>query len=405
MVSVRNQQLQGVLAQFLEFARVYDGLQAEQRVDICDFAFGNPHELPLPQYGAVLQKYAVPQNKDWFAYKMNERASQEHVARSLQQRVGIAYAPEDVCMTNGAAGALNIVLATLLDPGDEVIINLPPWFFYEAYIVACGGIAVKVKVKPEDFDLDIEAIRQAISTRTRAIIVNSPNNPTGKIYAPETLRALGEMLSEASRRMGRTIYLISDEAYSRILFDGRTFASPTGFYADSILVYTYGKTLLTPGQRLGYLALAPTMARRQEMRYAMDLTQVVNGWAYTSALMQYSMPDLEKLCIDIKQLQHKRNWMVHELSSMGYQLRTPEGTFYLLVKSPLEDDIAFTKLLAEKGIYCLPGSTAEIPGYFRISLTANEEMIRRSIPGFLAAIEQVQVAESRPRAHSSVPET
>ncbi len=110
--------------------------------------------------------------------------------------------------------------------------------------------------------------------------------------------------------------------------------------------------------------------------------------------MQYSMPDLETLCIDIEHLQHKRNWMVHELSDMGYQLGTPEGTFYLLVKSPLEDDVAFTKLLAEKGIYCLPGSTAEIPGYFRISLTANEEMIRRSIPGFFAAIEQVQMVES-----------
>jgi aspartate aminotransferase len=393
MVSARNQQLQGVLAKFNEFASVYDGLQAEQRTGICDFAFGNPHELPLPEFGATLQKYAVPQNKDWFGYKMNERASQEHVARSLQQRVGIPYAPEDVCMTNGAAGALNIALATLLDPGDEVIINLPPWFFYEAYIIASGGVAVKVKVKPDDFDLDVEAIRQAITTRTRAVIVNSPNNPTGKIYPPETLRALGEMLSTESRRVGRTIYLISDEAYSRILFDGRNFASPTGFYADSILVYTYGKTLLTPGQRLGYLALAPTMAGRQELRYAMDLTQVVNGWAYTSALMQYSMPDLEKLCIDMEQLQHKRNWMVHELSAMGYQVGTPEGTFYLLVKSPLEDDTAFTKLLAEKGIYCLPGSTAEIPGYFRISLTANEDMIRRSMPGFLAAIEQVGVAE------------
>ena len=290
------------------------------------------------------------------------------------------------------AGALNIVLATLLDPGDEVIINLPPWFFYEAYIVACGGVAVKVKVKPDDFDLDIEAIRQAITTRTRAVIVNSPNNPTGKIYTPETLRALGEMLSEESRRIGRIIYLISDEAYSRILFDGRSFSSPTGFYADSILVYTYGKTLLTPGQRLGYLALAPTMAGRQEMRSAMDLTQVVNGWGYTSALMQYAMPELEKLCIDIGHLQHKRDWMVHELSSMGYQVGTPEGTFYLLVKSPLEDDIAFTKLLAEKDVYCLPGSTAEIPGYFRISLTANVEMISQSIPRFHAAFEQVQAA-------------
>lgn len=392
MASARNQQLQGIMGRFLQYFAMYSQARADAGDDVCDFAFGNPHDMPMPEFGAALLKYAVPQNKDWFAYKMSERASQEHVARSLQQRLGIAYAPEDVCMTNGAAGALNIALATLLDPGDEVIINLPPWFFYEAYIAACGGVTVKVNVKPDDFDLDIEAIRQAITTRTRAIIVNSPNNPTGKIYPPETLRALGEMLSEESRRIGRIIYLISDEAYSRILFDGQTFASPTGYYPDSILVYTYGKTLLTPGQRLGYLALAPTMAGRQELRNAVAVTQIVNGWAFTSALMQHSLPELETLCIDIEQLQHKRNWLVHELGDMGYQVGTPEGTFYLLVKSPLEDDVAFTNLLAEKGILCLPGSTAEIPGYFRISLTANEEMIRQSIPGFLAALEEVQVA-------------
>jgi aspartate aminotransferase len=354
----------------------------------CDFAFGNPHDMPLPAIGATLQKYAIAQNKDWFAYKLNEETSQQHVASTLQQRVGLPYAPEDVCMTNGAAGALQIALTTLLDQGDEVIINLPPWFFYEAYIAACGGVTVKVKVKPEDFDLDVEAIRQAITPRTRAVIVNSPNNPTGRIYPAETLTALAKVLEDASQQHGRPIYLISDEAYSRILFDGKRFASPTGFYPYSLLVYTYGKTLLTPGQRLGYLAIAPDMPDRDQLRPALFASQIASGIAFPNAVMQYSMPELEKLCIDLEMLQHKRDWLVRELTGIGYQVPAPEGTFYLLVRSPLTDDVGFTDQLAQQGIFCLPGSVAEIPGYFRISLTANEEMIARSVPGFAKAIEQ-----------------
>lgn len=249
---------------------------------------------------------------------------------------------------------------------------------------------MKVKVKADDFDLDIEAIRQAITPKTRVVIVNSPHNPTGKIYTPETLRVLAEVLREASVRHGSPIYLISDEAFSRILFDGRRFVSPTAFYPYSMLVYTYGKTLLAPGQRLGYLALSPEMPGREDMRGALTVAQIATGWAFPNALMQYSMPDLEKLCIDLEVLQHKRDWMVRELRSMGYQMMAPEGTFYLLVKSPLPDDVAFTNLLAELNIFCLPGSVEEAPGYFRVSLTANEEMIGRALPGFRKAIEQVQ---------------
>jgi aspartate aminotransferase len=153
-------------------------------------------------------------------------------------------------------------------------------------------------------------------------------------------------------------------------------------------VYTYGKTLLTPGQRLGYLAIAPDMPDREQLRAALFASQIASGIAFPNAVMQYSMPELEKLCIDLELLQHKRDWMVRELSGMGYHVGAPEGTFYLLVRSPLADDVAFTDQLAQQGIFCLPGSVAEVPGYFRISLTANEAMIARALPGFAAAIEE-----------------
>ncbi len=389
----RISQLQQTLGPLMAWLDSYTKARGHAGAEACDFALGNPHDMPLASFSATLQKHARPQHKDWYAYKASEADAREHVAATLRQRFGAGFEPEYVAMTNGAAGALHIAFYTLLDPGDEVIINLPPWFLYEGYIAACGGVTVKVRVKADDFDLDVEAIRAAITPRTRAVVVNSPNNPTGRIYPPETLRALAVMLTEASAQFGRPIYLISDEAYNRIVFDGRPFVSPATFYPHSLLIYTYGKTLLTPGQRLGYIALPPDMPERAELAAGFTTAQFLNGLGFPSALMQYAIRDLETQIIDLKVLQHKRDWMVHELSGMGYQTHAPEGTFYLVVRSPMNDDVAFTQLLNSHKVLCLPGSVAELPGYFRISLTANEAMIERALPGFALAMTQVKTLD------------
>ena len=386
MTTRRINHLQTMLGPLLGWLSNYNSARAQAGPDACDFAFGNPHDMPLPGFGPTLAKHAAPEHKDWYAYKTNEAASQAHVARTLQARMGVAFEPENISMTNGAAGALHIAFNTILDPGDEVIINLPPWFLYESFIAAAGGVTVKVPVKADDYDLDVAAIAAAITPRTRAVVVNSPNNPTGRIYAAATLQALAAALSEASARHGRPIYLISDEAYNRILFDGRPFISPTLFYPNSLLIYTYGKTLLTPGQRLGYIALPPGMPGRVELHQAIELAQFVNGFGFPSALMQYAMPDLENQIIDLELLQEKRDRMVGALRRFGYEMRVPEGTFYLLVRSPQADDAAFVQRLIGENIFCLPGSVCEIPGHFRISLTANEGMIERALPGFARAI-------------------
>jgi aspartate aminotransferase len=363
---------------------------SESGADHCDFVFGNPHEMPLQGFTAALQHWIIPQNYEWHAYKNNERAAQEVVAASLRATRGVPYEESDIFLTNGAFAALAVTLNTIVNPGDEVIFNSPPWFFYEAQIIAAGGKAVRVKIDAKSFDLDLDAIRAAITPRTRAIIVNSPHNPPGKIYPPETLTALAAMLSEASQANGQTIYLLSDESYSRIIFDGRDYPSPASFYPNSFLIYTYGKTLLTPGERLGYIALSPQMAGRDAMRDALFTMQFMTGYAFPNALLQHAIADLDKLSIDIPHLQRKRDRMVGALREMGYSVHTPEGTFYLVVKSPLPDDEAFLALLAEYNIMVLPGIVAEMPGYFRVSLTANDEMIERSLAGFAAAIERAQ---------------
>ena len=352
---------------------------------IADFTFGNPQELPLPGLVDALQRNAVPQDKDWFAYKMSEEEPRQVVAASLRRRTGLDYAPEDVAMTAGAFGALAVTIRALCDVGDEVIYLSPPWFFYELMIASAGASAIRVNLATPTFDLDPDAVAAAITPRTRAVIVNSPHNPTGRIYREPELRALAGVLRSASERNGRTIVLISDESYNRIVFDGIEFRSPALDYDATALIYTYGKTTLAPGQRIGFVALHPSFPDKETVGYRIFVQQLAAGWGFPNALLQHSIRDLEGLSVDIAALQARRDRMVPALREMGYEVTRPEGTFYLMVRSPDPDDLAFTDRLAELGALVLPGTIVESPGWFRVSLTASDAMVERGLEAFRAA--------------------
>jgi aspartate aminotransferase len=357
---------------------------------LCDFVAGNPHDPPLTELVDALQRSAVPRSKDHFAYMQNNEDSQRVAAQALSAEHGIDYDPLDLTLTPGTFGALSVVMRALIDHGDEVVFVSPPWFFYETMIMVAGGTPVRVMSEPPDFDLPLQSIERAITPKTRAVLVNTPNNPSGRIYPPEDLEKLGSILFAASERHGRTIYLLSDESYRRIVFDGRSFTSPARFYDATMVLYTYGKQLLAPGQRLGYIAMAPGMPDREVLRDALTLSQIVGGWQWPNNDMQYSLPDLEKALVDVPHLQGRRDRVVSELTSMGYELNAPESTFYILVKSPIEDDQEFTEVLASHNVFVLPGRIFELPGYFRISITSNDDMIERGIPGFEKALAQVR---------------
>lgn len=352
----------------------------------CDFALGDPHDMPLPGLVEALQRNIVPRNPSWYAYKGNEPESRQALVDYLKSWRGVEYDPEDLFLTTGAFMALAVSLRTIVDYGDEVIFISPPWFFYEAMILSNGGIPVRVSIDPQTFDLDLGAIEAAITPRTRAVIINSPNNPTGKIYPPDTLAALGKILAQAQSQTGRPIYLISDESYSRIIYSGNTFTSPTTYYPYSFLVYTYGKTLLAPGERIGFIALPPEMPDREDLRSAILTVQFIIGHAFPNAVLQYALPELNRLSIDMTQLERRRDKLVEHLNRLGYKVHAPQGTFYLLPQSPWQDDVAFCRLLAGQHIYCLPGISVEMPGYFRISLTASDAMVERSLEGFAEAM-------------------
>jgi aspartate aminotransferase len=349
---------------------------------VADFTFGNPQELPLPGLVDALRANAIPKDKDWFAYKMSEEEPRNVVAASLKERTGIDYRPEDIAMTAGAFGALGATIRALADEGDEVIFLSPPWFFYELMISSSGARAVRVRLDPPSFDLDPDSIAAAITPRTRAVLVNSPHNPTGRIYREPELAALGEVLREASARHGRPIVLLSDESYNRIVFDGIDFRSPALDYDPTITIYTYGKTTLAPGQRIGYAALHPDFPDRDAVNYRIFVQQLAAGWGFPNALLQHAIGDLEGLSIDIDALQARRDRMVPALRDMGYEVTHPEGTFYLMVRSPDPDDLAFCRRLADAGALVLPGTIVESPGWFRISLTASDEMVEKGLRVF-----------------------
>jgi aspartate aminotransferase len=356
--------------------------------EIANFAVGNPHEMPLPDYVSALSAQLEPRRRDWFAYKMSEPKSRLIVARSLSARTGMDWDPDDVAMTNGGFGALATAMRALVEPGDEVIFLSPPWFFYEFMILAADGVPVRLRLAPPAFEPDLAELAAAITPQTRAVIFNTPHNPSGRVYPVETLRGLGEALTAASARIGHPIFLVSDEPYNRIVFDGRQFHSPAEVYPFTVVAYSYGKTLLAPGQRIGYLAWPPTMPGREAFRETVMVAQLATGYAFPNALLQHAIGELEGLSIDVAAMQRRRDRLVGALRQIGYETTMPEGTFYVMARAPIADDVAFADILAKHRVLVLPGTVVEVPGWFRISLTATDEMVERGIPGFAAAFAE-----------------
>lgn len=347
--------------------------------DACDFLAGNPTELPLPEYVAALQKAAVADSPAYYRYGPPWQPAVDAVTKALGDRLELPLDPQDVFLTRGAASGLVLLLRVLLEPGDQVMMMSPPWFFYESLVIQSGAEPVKVPLTGDRFDLDLPAIEAAITPRTRIVVVNTPHNPSGRIYPLEDLAGLATILEEASQRYGRRIFLISDEAYARILFTGARMVTPAHAYPATFMLHTYSKSILAPMQRAGYLAMAPTMPGREDLRMPL-LWASLTASVPPDTVMQRAMPELETMLVDIPALERRRDRLVAELRRIGYRLEVPEAGFYLFIHTPTPDAQAFCDALAERGVITLPGEAFERPGFFRMSLTATDEMVDRALP-------------------------
>jgi aspartate aminotransferase len=357
--------------------------------DIADFTFGNPHEMPLRGLVAALTRAAEPEDKNWFAYKSSEPEPQAFLAERLSLELGLPFEPEDFALTAGAFAAISLAFRVLLDAGDEAIYSEPAWFCYEPMLHLADAVPVKVNLKPESFELDVAAIEAAITPRTRLVIINSPHNPTGRIYSAELLKELAEMLERQSLRINRRIYLLSDEPYRRLRFDNTPFVSAAQLYPWTLIDYSYGKVLLAPGQRLGYLAISPLMptVERRQLRAVMFTSQMALGWCFPNAIMQHAIRDLEDLSIDLDALHRRRNALVQKLESSGCQVTNPEGTFYLWGRWPGDPERLWNDL-ADRDVFVMPGTILGAPDCFRISLTASDAMVDAALPVFGEVLRQ-----------------
>ena len=351
--------------------------------NVFDFSLGNPNLEPPARFKEILQDLAKDTSPGQHAYMPNAgyMETRKAVAAYLSKTNRQSFEPDDVVMTVGAGGALNATLKTILNPGEEVIIPSPYFVEYNFYLDNHQGVPKVVGTGP-DFSMDLDAIKGAISEKTRALLINSPNNPTGRVYHEKELQALGALLTESSQKIGHPVYLISDEPYRKIVYDGITVPSIFNIYRETFVVTSFSKDLSLPGERIGYAALNPEISDRAELQAGMVLCNRILGYVNAPALMQRAIALLLEESVDVSQYQRKRDMLCGGLVAFGYECRKPEGAFYLFPKSPIEDDVAFVGALQEENILTVPGSGFFGPGHIRIAYCVDDRTIERSLPGF-----------------------
>lgn len=348
--------------------------------NVFDFTLGNPDVEPPDPVIAALRRVVAENRPRSHAYMPNAGYPEvrDTIARGLAVRTGLPFTAADVIMTSGAAGAINIVLKSILDPGDEVILLNPIFPEYRFYAENHGGTAVLVETD-ERFQPDASLIARAITPRTKAIVLNTPNNPTGVLYSEPALRELNALIRDP-------IIAISDEPYRPLTFDGVTPPEPLCLIERSVLAWSWSKAMAIPGERAGYLALSPRLAELASLRDACTFANRILGFINAPAIWQWVVGSVPDATIDVAEYQAKRDLLCGALTAMGYDAPRPQGSFYVFPRTPIADDVAFIRRLMAEGILAVPGSGFGRAGYMRLSLTIGRGELERSLAGFARAI-------------------
>jgi aspartate aminotransferase len=360
-------------------------LKAERGAEnIFDFTLGNPNEDPPPGVMAKFRELADKNRPGSHGYMPNAGypAVRRAVAQRLQRDTGLPFKEDHILMSVGCAGAMNVVLKAILNPGDEVIVLMPFFPDYQFYISNYSGRMVPAETN-DGFGLDVAAIQSKITPRTRAVILNSPNNPTGTIYSEAELRNLEEML----RRAGHPILVISDEPYKFFVYDGAKCPETASIITNCIIATSWSKTWALAGERIGYLAISPRIPEADALSHACTFTNRTLGFINAPAIWQLVAAEAPEELPNLAVYREKRDLMCDGLARIGYAVRKPQGAFYVFLKTPIPDDVAFARILQTEGVLVVPGSGFGRSGYVRLSLTVPNDTILRSLPSFARALE------------------
>ena len=371
-----------------------EGIALKQKYgdeNVFDLSLGNPIIEPPREFFDELRRIAEHPTPGMHRYMPNAgyEETRAAVAAQLREETGLDFTANEILMACGAGGALNVVLKTLLDPGDEVVVFAPYFVEYHFYADNHGGVCRAVP-PDEGFYPDLGAFEASVNIRTKAVLINSPNNPTGVVYSARLLSQLADVIHRKEQEYGQEIFLVSDEPYRKILFDGVEYPHIFPHHVRSIVATSHSKDLALPGERIGFVAVHPKYEDRAELMDGLTFCNRTLGFVNAPALMQHIVRSLQSVVIDVSEYQAKRDFLYRHLTDMGYSAVKPQGAFYMFPRSPIEDDVAFVDELQRHNVLVVPGRGFGLPGHFRISYCVDDHTLEGSLRGFRAAMDRFQ---------------
>lgn len=376
-----------IRAMFEEGKKMADEFGADQ---VYDFSLGNPN-TPAPKEVNEAIKAVLEEEESTFVHGYMNNSGYEDVreaiAGNLNERFDRQFNATNIVMTVGAAGGLNVILKTLINPGDEVIVFAPFFGEYRSYVANYDGELVVIPADIWEFQLNLEEFAQAISKKTKAVIINNPNNPSGVVYSEETIRKLADILSKKQEELGIDIYLIADEPYRELVYEGAEVVYLPNYYANTIVGYSYSKSLSLPGERIGYLVIPDEVADSEQIKAAANVATRILGYVNAPSLMQRAIAKCLSVEVDVTPYDRNRELLYDSLVEYGFECVRPQGAFYMFVKTPVEENV-FVQAAKKHHILVVPGSAFACPGFVRIAYCVSYDTIKNSLQGFKELAKQ-----------------